>query len=463
MKELYKVRNINISLLDKTTHKPLSDIPCEFGMIIEKEGVLFLETHIFNEDCFAQLFSYEIMGSPASAKMTSFDNITIEAPYMALVGCTNKESKVTLKCLDYIKVYEEDAFYSFKKSEDSEMIASQLLRTDLWGLDLLITPNFTTTLIVSDAAFEIEMYNNEDNGQASIYFLCNKEVAHNTLTEELFEAFRYSLMGYLSLINGARVQIFKEYYNGYYKLYSYNKVENLSRSYYACGNAKFAKLSPILFEFDNYVRWNQILNLNKFVHHICTAQQILIREDSSFILILAFEGLCKQYLEVQNEEKVKKNIMPQNSFVRIERELIDVLNHYDIPSEILAKYKEGIVKLNSTNLATYKFRLLLNDLNIQETKEVKSLIRRVRSTLVHEAKLKEYSDYQLLSELIREAILRLICSSVERHSELGNNAISGMPENLPFKEFLKEKKLNITEKPLFDEFDKRIKLRITKG
>ena len=50
MKELYKVRNINISLLDKTTYEPLFDIPCEVGHIIEKEGVLFLETHIFNED-----------------------------------------------------------------------------------------------------------------------------------------------------------------------------------------------------------------------------------------------------------------------------------------------------------------------------------------------------------------------------------------------------------------------------
>ena len=38
-----------------------------------------------------------------------------------------------------------------------------------------------------------------------------------------------------------------------------------------------------------------------------------------------------------------------------------------------------------------------------------------------------------------------------------------MPENLPFQEFIKEKKLNITEKPIFDKFDTRIKLRITKG
>ena len=437
MKELYKVRNINISLLDKTTYEPLLDIPCEFGKIIDKEGIIFLETHIFNEDYFAKFISDEIMGSPATVKMSSFDGIAIEAPYMAIVGCTTKESKVTLKCIDHIKVYEEDTIYDIKKSEDPEMLASQLLRVDLWGLDLLITPN--------------------------INFPCNKEVAHNILTEDLFEAFRYSLIGYLSLINGARVQISKEYYNGFSKIYSYDRIENLSRSYYTCGNAKLVRFSPILFEFDNYVRWNQVLNLNKFVHHICTAQQVLICEDSSFILILAFEGLCKNYLELQSEEKVKKYVIPLSSFDEIEKELIEVLNHYEIPSEALVKYKEGIAKLNVLNLATYKFRLLLNDLNIPETKVVKGLIRRVRSTLVHDAKLKEYTDYQLLSELIREAILRLICSSIERHSELGDNAISGMPENLPFQEFIKEKKLNITEKPIFDKFDTRIKLRITKG
>jgi hypothetical protein len=463
MKELYKVRNINISLLDKTTYEPLLDIPCEFGKIIDKEGIIFLETHIFNEDYFAKFISDEIMGSPATVKMSSFDGIAIEAPYMAIVGCTTKESKVTLKCIDHIKVYEEDTIYDIKKSEDPEMLASQLLRVDLWGLDLLITPNLTTMLIVSDAAFESEFYTDGGNRETYINFPCNKEVAHNILTEDLFEAFRYSLIGYLSLINGARVQISKEYYNGFSKIYSYDRIENLSRSYYTCGNAKLVRFSPILFEFDNYVRWNQVLNLNKFVHHICTAQQVLICEDSSFILILAFEGLCKNYLELQSEEKVKKYVIPLSSFDEIEKELIEVLNHYEIPSEALVKYKEGIAKLNVLNLATYKFRLLLNDLNIPETKVVKGLIRRVRSTLVHDAKLKEYTDYQLLSELIREAILRLICSSIERHSELGDNAISGMPENLPFQEFIKEKKLNITEKPIFDKFDTRIKLRITKG
>ena len=272
----------------------------------------------------------------------------------------------------------------------------------------------------------------------------------------MFKAFRYSLIGYLSLINGARVQISKEYYNGFSKIYSYDRIENVSQSYYTCGNAKYVKFSPILFEFDNYVRWNQVLNLNKFVHHICTAQQVLICEDSSFILILAFEGLCKKYIELQSEERVKKYIMPQKTF-------IEILNHHEIPSDALEMYKKGIANINFTNMATYKFRLLLNDLNIQQTQEIKALIKRVRNTLVHDAELKEYSDYLLLSELIRESILRLISSRVERHSELRNDVILGEAVDFSFHEFVKEKNLNITEKPIFDEFDKRIKLRITKG
>ena len=448
MKELYKVRDILISLLDKTTHKSFLDISCEFGVILDKEGILFLEVHLFNEECFAKFFSDGIMGSPATVKMLSFDNIAIEAPYMALVACTSKESKVTFKCLDHIKVYEEDTFYEIKKSEDSEMIASQLLRVDFWGLDLLITPNLTTMLVVSDAAFESEFSTDKDNKVTSIHFPCNKEVAHNILTEDLFKAFRYSLIGYLSLINGVRVQISKEYYNGFSKIYSYDRIENVSQSYYTCGNAKYVKFSPILFEFDNYVRWNQ---------------QVLICEDSSFILILAFEGLCKKYIELQSEERVKKYIMPQKTFSNIEKEFIEILNHHEIPSDALEMYKKGIANINFTNMATYKFRLLLNDLNIQQTQEIKALIKRVRNTLVHDAELKEYSDYLLLSELIRESILRLISSRVERHSELRNDVILGEAVDFSFHEFVKEKNLNITEKPIFDEFDKRIKLRITKG
>ena len=50
MKELYKVREIIISLLDRTTHELFIDIPSECGVIIEKEGYLFIETHIFNDE-----------------------------------------------------------------------------------------------------------------------------------------------------------------------------------------------------------------------------------------------------------------------------------------------------------------------------------------------------------------------------------------------------------------------------
>ena len=106
---------------------------------------------------------------------------------------------MTLKCLDHIKVYEDDPIYDIKKSEDPEMIASQLLRVDLWGLDF-ITPNLTTMLIVSDAAFESEFYTDGGNRETYINFPCNKEVAHNILTEDLFEAFRYSLLAILIMV-----------------------------------------------------------------------------------------------------------------------------------------------------------------------------------------------------------------------------------------------------------------------
>ena len=52
-----------------------------------------------------------------------------------------------------------------------------------------------------------------------------------------------------------------------------------------------------------------------------------------------------------------------------------------------------------------------------------------RATLHYDAVLKDYYDYVLLSELIREIILRLISSTAERHSEHKSQAIYGEEEN----------------------------------
>lgn len=462
MKELYKVREITISLLDRTTHEPFLDIPCEFGVIIEKEGILFFETHIFNNEDFSK-FNYANLGCPACAKMYSFDDIEIEVPFMAFTKMTSKENTVFFRCFDYITIHEEDVLYSYKKSEDPEMKPSQLLRVDLWGLDLLITPQLSTSLIICDAPFEMEICSDKDSGVSYLQFPCNKDVAHNTLTEDLFETFRYSLVGYLSLINGARVQIIKEYYNGFVKLFSYNRIENTRCSYYACGNAKVYRPSPILYEFDNYIRWNQILDLNKFIYHLCSSQQEINFEESAFILILVFEGLSKKYLDIHNNDVVSRKVIPNESFDKIKKDFNEIVDkHNEISAIHITRFKEAINRLNEAGLATSKFYLILDELNIQRTKEIVNLIRKVRPTLVHEAEVKNYSDYVLLSELIREIILRLICSIVERHSDLEEKVILGEAPNLSFNKFIEEKKLTVKEDPIFEEFDPRIKLRIKK-
>ena len=140
MKELYKVRNITISLLNKSTHEPFLNVPCEFGIIFEREGIIFFETHIFNDEDYAH-FNYDSLSSHASSTMFSFDNVRIEIPYLAFTELIEKEHTVIFRCLNYIKVFEEDAFFYYYKNKKSEIDASQLLRIDLWGLDLLIKPN----------------------------------------------------------------------------------------------------------------------------------------------------------------------------------------------------------------------------------------------------------------------------------------------------------------------------------
>ena len=96
MKELYKVRNINISLLDETTNEPLLEIPCDFGMIKDNGGILFLETHIFNDEDYDN-FNFNRLGCPASARMLSFDDVEIEITFMAFTKKRGKEHEVIFR------------------------------------------------------------------------------------------------------------------------------------------------------------------------------------------------------------------------------------------------------------------------------------------------------------------------------------------------------------------------------
>ena len=463
MKELYKVRKIKLSLLDRVSHEPYKEIECEFGRVMDDCGILYLETHIFNDVDFA-LFNYDSLGCPASAIMFSFDDIEIETPFMAYTKMSTKEKKATFKCFNYITVHEEDVFYSYQKDKDKNLSPTQLLRIDFWGLDLLIPSWPVTSLMVNDAPFDIQIQKDAKTSVMFATFPINETVKHNTLTLDLFQLFRYSLAGYLSLINGAQVLITKEYYNGFFRIFSYNRNENTGRSQYACGNANVFRPAPILFEFDNYVRWNHLLDLNKFIYHLCSAQQLLYCEDSAFILILVLEGLCKRYISIHKKEKKTPTKISPDTFEDIKEQFIDILERYnDIPADNKERFKNAISKLNDVSTATSKFYLILDELNIQQTKEIKGLIKGVRNTLVHDAVLKDYYDYVLLSELIREIILRLISSTVERYSEHKSQAIIGDAPNLSYNEYVAKNELDVDDNVIFSQYDKRIKLRIKKG
>ena len=463
MKEIYKVRKIKLSLLDPSSHEPYKDIDCEFGRIIEDDGIIYLETHIFENEDFA-IFKYDNLSCPASASMLSFDDVKIETPYLSYIRKQGKENKVTFRCFDYITVYEENALYTYRHQINKELQYSQLLRIDFWGLDLIIPSWPVINLMIGDAPFEIQLEKDDETNEMYANIPAGQEFVHNTLTEDIFQIFRNSLIGYLSLINGARVQIIQECYYGYHKLFSYNKIENISCSYYACGNAKVFYPSPNLFEFDNYVRWNQILDLNKFIFHLCSSQQELSYEDGAFILILVFEGLCKRYISIHKKEKKIPTRISPDTFENIKEQYINILERYNgIPIDNKESFKNAINKLNDVSTATSKFYLILDELNIQQTKEIKCLIKVVRNTLVHDAVLKDYYDYVLLSELIREIILRLISSTVERHSEYKGQAIIGDAPNLSYNEYVAKNELDVDNNVIFSQYDNRIKFRITKG
>lgn len=239
-------------------------------------------------------------------------------------------------------------------------------------------------------------------------------------------------------------------------------MENISYSRYLCGNGRRFSFSSILFEFDNYVRWDKLINLNKFIHHLCSAQKLLDVEDRAFILILTFEGLCKKYIELKNEDTLPKNIISRETFALMKKKFLEILKNQAISLDSFGKLKAKIDNLNTTNMATLKFRIILDDLNIQRTPEINKLIRNVRSTLVHEAKLKEFEDYQLLSELIREIILRLINSNAKRYSDLNDEVFIGEKPGLSFQNYIEKYNLKVNDIDIISRFDESIKLRIEK-
>lgn len=95
MKELYKVRNLSLSVLDSESEPTCMNLTCEFGAIIEEEGILFLETYVFDEKTFQNIFKAKNLSHIFKGQMITFDNIEIEIPLMSLNEMTTHENKLT--------------------------------------------------------------------------------------------------------------------------------------------------------------------------------------------------------------------------------------------------------------------------------------------------------------------------------------------------------------------------------
>lgn len=157
MKEIYKVRKIEIDLYSSTAQESQLSIECEFGIIIEKEGVLFLETHIFDKELFdkiiAELKSIKIL---ANAKMLSFSNIEIETSLMEMSFISTNENKVSFLCYNYITIKDGNKYNTYSLEQKHSQNPSRLLRIDFWGLNLIIKSQHSSNLIVGDAPLKLD-------------------------------------------------------------------------------------------------------------------------------------------------------------------------------------------------------------------------------------------------------------------------------------------------------------------
>lgn len=67
---------------------------------------------------------------------------------------------------------------------------------------------------------------------------------------------------------------------------------------------------------------------------------------------MVFEGLCKKYIGLLNEDIVPKNIITQETFDIMKKEILEILNHQEVSSDAFRKLKSKIDNLNTTSIAT---------------------------------------------------------------------------------------------------------------
>ncbi|MCK9641570.1 MAG: hypothetical protein M0R39_16830 [Prolixibacteraceae bacterium] len=267
---------------------------------------------------------------------------------------------------------------------------------------------------------------------------------NNTLFYEKFCEIKDDYISVLSFFNGAKLKIRKECTGSYYSIgkidseivirYSFLKIKNQRFNKYIPLNDPFSRSQKILnklfvFCFDNYVNWNDKLDLNTIIYFLNNSEKVGSIDERIFIQIIAFERLTTRYAEYLGENEEFKP--SRESFEPIKKKLYDIVDeHKNDFGDAYAIVKSKIGNINQIKKLSTKEKMykLIQDVNIPITSRICDLIDNVRNKTIHQGDIGNGNEalvnYYLLDELIREIVLRLIKYDGPRESMILLNNIN---------------------------------------
>lgn len=380
----------------------------------------------------------------------TINDVRVEFFQMYLKNISSK-GEAELICNDKIKVYYQQT--GIKKDNPELLIHTIILE----GLEMQFekmtdqraykdgqeirmlntTSDYSTAVImIKHEQFKQRFEKNDDSNGVCVVF--NDSIGYNKLSYEKYMSIKKEYISFLSFINGAPVRVRCEYCDdnfitkGYCKIiYSYQKFENVSYNDFIPVRKdrlmnRYNVMEPLFFEsFDNYIKWNGILDLNSIIDSLGDAQNNSSIEDRTFIKMIAYEKITSKYAEYKNTENFQIELIDSDLFDEIRVQLKSVIDNYrtNMNNNIYSIFISKIGGLNKTkrNATDYKFRLLPNDVGILIDGELDILLNVNRHKIIHYGKLGDNEEEcwnmeTLLDELIREIILRLIKASINRNS-----------------------------------------------
>lgn len=272
----------------------------------------------------------------------------------------------------------------------------------------------------------VDFSKNHENGNVIVKF-DNSCGSIQTLSN--FRSLKRDFVSLLSFLSGAEINIRKECFGNYYTegkaeaekgiLYSFKKVvHNRHNHYIPLNDAIINRSANILNKvmignFDKFREWNTKIDLTSIIYYLNGAVQTRTLEEQFFILIIAFERLTTIYAEQTGPSEV---FHPSSEdFGPIKQELFQVLDrHKGKFGKYFGNAKSDIGNLNQVKRLSTKDKMygILNDVGIEVSDDLVTLIDIVRHKAVHKGEIGENNDglknTMLLNELIHEIILKLV-------------------------------------------------------